>query len=79
MNPRRSAAGTLTAPWACGGVAVVGAALLLGFGVTPWELCRYAAYEVFLVGLPGVLVYRALARDPGTILRIRLDQPPAIR
>jgi hypothetical protein len=69
VNPRRSAAGTLTAPWACGGVAVVGAALLLGFGVTPWELCRYAAYEVFLVGLPGVLVYRALARDPGTILR----------
>ena len=43
--------------------------LWLGFGVAISELARFACYEAIFVGLPGVLVYRALSRNPGGALR----------
>ena len=45
------------------------AALWLGFGVSLGELIRFAGYELVLVGLPGVLCYRALSPSPGGALR----------
>jgi hypothetical protein len=38
-------------------------------GVQADEIASFAAYEIFIVGLPGVLLYRAMSRRPGGALR----------
>ena len=57
------------AAWPALLVAATLAALWLGFGVSLGELVRFAGYELVLVGLPGVLCYRALSPSPGGALR----------
>jgi hypothetical protein len=49
-------------------VLTVTAGVLWRLGTSPWDIARYAAYCVWAVLLPGVLVYRALRRTPHSLV-----------
>jgi hypothetical protein len=47
---------------------LLAAAILLTYGVSVWDLLRYAAYVLLAVVGPGTLLYRALRRTPFTLV-----------